>query len=45
MNKNRGFEVMIPKIEKEPESKFKHLISFKLFKKVYNLTLEVTGDD
>ena len=45
MNVNRGFELMIPKEEVKEESIFQNRIRFKLFNRVFSLTLEVKGDE
>ena len=45
MINNRGFDIMVPKSEKQPASQYKNQIRFKLFNKVFSFTLEVKENE
>ena len=45
MEINRGFETMIPAKEEVKKPFFNYSISFKIFKRKYSFTIDITGDE
>ena len=46
LNINKGFEAMIPKPkQKEKKPQLKNFITFKLFKRRFNISIEVKEED
>jgi len=45
MEVNRGFETMLPVEKKVEKPFFNYSISFRLFKRRYSFTLDITGEE